>query len=110
MVKKKDGGWRPCRDYEAMYGTAHTIPGEILDSPELPSSGFLSKIERAITGFVIPPPQHIHSWTLSELPASLVNSQFVFVCEEASIPSLALLYRSLYLAVEWWNKFFRLEI
>ena len=41
-----------------------------------------------------------------------MNSQFVFVCEDASKPSLAPLYREPYpyLLVEWRRKFFILQI
>ena len=39
-----------------------------------------------------------------------MNSQFVFVCEDASKPSLAPLYPEPYLLVEWRSKFFNLQI
>ena len=41
---------------EAVYGAAL---GELLDSPELPSSQFLSKMEKVITGFLVPPPHRV---------------------------------------------------
>ena len=75
----------------SVYGNALNIPGELLDSPEHPIFSFLSKMERAITGFAFPPPHHINSWPLSELLASLVNSHFVFVREDASKPCSSLL-------------------
>ena len=88
-VQKEDTGFSVS---EAVCRAALTIPGQLLDSPELPSSQFLSKMEKVITGFSVPPPHHVQYSTASELPASLMNSQFVFVHEDASEHSLAALY------------------
>jgi len=106
-VPKEDTGFAVS---EAVYGSALTIPGEFLDSPEFPSSQVLSKIEKVIAGFSVPPPHHVQHSPSSELPAGLMDSQFVFVREDASKPSLAPLYRGPYLVVERRSKFFRLQI
>ena len=107
MVPKEDTGFSVS---EAVYGSALTIPGEFLDSPELPSSQFLSKIGKVISGFSVPPPYHVSQLHQTEVPAALRIAKFVFVREDASKPSLAPLYRGLYLVVERRSKFFRLQI
>ena len=43
----------------AVYKAALTIPVELLDSPELSSSQFFSKMEKVIAGFSFPPPHHV---------------------------------------------------
>ena len=63
-----------------------------------------------ITGFSVPPPHHVQQSPSAEVPTSLKSSKFVFVCEDASKPSLAPLYCGPYLVVERRSKFFRLQI
>ena len=65
------------------------LPGELLDVPELPPESFLRKVERAIDGFAVPPPHHVHTVPPSQLPAALLKAKFVFVREDAVIPTLA---------------------
>ena len=67
-VPKEDTGFSIS---EAVYGSALTIPGEFLDGPELPSSQFLSKIRKVISGFSIPPPHHVPQQPPTEVPAPL---------------------------------------
>ena len=81
-----------------------------MDGPEIPSSQFLSKIGKVISGFSVPPPHHVPQQPPAEVPASLTTARFVFVREDASKPSLAPLYRGPYLVLEQRNKFFRLQI
>ena len=106
-VPKEDTGFSVS---EAVYGSALTIPGEFLDGPEIPSSQFISKIEKVISGFSVPPPHHVPQQPPAEVPASLTTARFVFVREDASKPSLAPLYHGPYLVLERRNKFFRLQI
>ena len=90
---------------EAVYCFSLTVPGEFLGSPELPPALFLQKIENNLTGFAVPlphPPQ--------QLPPALLTAEFVFVQEDASIPSLAPLYQGPYLVLERKDKFFRLQL
>ena len=63
-------------------------------------------MEKVKTEFSVPVPHHVQHSPSTELPASLMNSRFVFVCEDASKPSIA----PLYLVVEHRSKFFRLQI
>ena len=95
---------------EAVYGSALTIPEEFLDGPELPSSQFLSKIQKVISGFSVPPPHHVPQQPPAEVPAPLSNAKFVFVREDTSKPLLAPLYRGPYLVLERRSKFFRLQV
>ena len=77
-----------------MYGSPLTVPGEFLGSLELPPSSYLSNIERAVSRFAVPLPHHVLRSTPRHLPAALLSARYVFVREDASIPSLAPLYRS----------------
>ena len=100
----------PKEDTGFCVSEAVTIPGEFLDAPELPSSQFLSKIDRVIAGFSIPPPHHVQHSPPAEIPAALRTAKFVFVREDASKPSLGPLYQGPYLVMERRSKFFRLQI
>ena len=106
-VPKEDTGFSVS---EAVYGSPLTIPGEFLDAPELPNSQFLSKMERIIAGFSIPPPHHVQHSHPAGIPAALRTVKFVFVREDASKPSLGPLYRGPYLVMEQRSKFFHLQI
>ena len=75
--------------FEAVYGAPLTIPGEFLGSPELPLSSFLHKIEEAVAGFTVSPPHHVWPSPLLQLPPALLSTKYVFVQEDASVPSLA---------------------
>jgi hypothetical protein len=86
------------------------LPGELLDVPELPPESFLRKVERAIDGFAVPPPHHVHTVPPSQLPAALLKAKFVFVREDAVIPTLAPRYPGPYLVLERRSKYFRLQI
>ena len=63
-----------------------------------------------MAGFAIPPPHHVPQSPPCQLPAALLSAKFVFVREDASIPSLAPLYRGPYLVLERREKFFRLQV
>ena len=93
-----------------MYGSPLTLPGELLDVLEFPPESFLRKIERAIDGFAVPPPHHVHTVPPSQLPAALLKAKFVFVREDAVILTLAPRYRGPYLVLERRSKYFRLQI
>ena len=95
---------------EAVFGAPLTVPGEFLGSPESPPSAFLQRIEDAVAGFAVPPPHHTHLSPPRQLPPALQTCKFVFVREDASVPSLAPLYRGPYLVLDRRDKFFRLQI
>ena len=77
---------------EAVYGAPLTVPGEFLESPELLPSYFLHKIKEAVAGFAMSPPHHVLPSLPHQLPPALLSAKFVFVPEDASVPSLAPLY------------------
>ena len=106
-VPKKDTGFSIS---EAFYVSALTIPGEFLDGSELPSSMFLSRIQKVISGFSVPQPHHVPKQAPAKVPVPLSTTQFIFVREDACKPSLAPLYRGPYWVLERRSKFFRLQI
>jgi hypothetical protein len=106
-VPKEDTGFSVS---EAVYGSPLSIPGEFLDAPEIPSSQFISKVEKVIAGFSTPPPLHVQHSPSVEIPAALKAAKFVFIREDASKPSLSPLYRGPYQVIERRSKFFRLQI
>ena len=106
-VPKEDTGFSFS---EAFFGSPLTVPGEILDGGEIPSSQFLQKIERAVSGFAVPPPPHVASSPPTPLPPALLAAQFVSVREDASSHPLAPLYHGPYLVLEHRDKFFHLQM
>ena len=106
-VPKEDTGFSVS---EAVYGSPLAIPGEFLEAPEIPSSQFISKVEKVIAGFSTPPPHHVQHSPPVEVPTALRTAKFVLVREDASKPSLSPLYRGPYLVIERRSKFFRLQI
>ena len=76
------------------------VPGEFMDSPELSSATYLGKIERAAAGFLVPPPHHVLQTPPQPLPTALLSGKYMFVCQDASIPSLTPLYPGPYLVLE----------
>ena len=61
-----------------------------LDSPELPSSGLLGKIEKTVSEFTLPPPHHVQPSPSYKLPA--IKTQFKFVREDTIVNLLLLLF------------------
>jgi len=106
-VSKEDTGF--CSE-EAVYGSALSVPGEFLSVPEFPPDSFLRKIQLASSGLSAPPPHHVASAAPKPLPNSLLQADFVFVCEDASVPPLSPLYRGPFKVLERQSKFFRLQI
>ncbi|XP_023341697.1 uncharacterized protein LOC111711545 [Eurytemora carolleeae] len=95
---------------EAVYGSPLTLPSELVDVPELPPESFQRKVDRAIDGFAIPPPHHVCPVPPSQLPSALLTAKFVFVPQDAVIPTLAHPYPRPYLVLERQSKYFRLQI
>ena len=95
---------------EAVYGTPLTLPGELVDVPELLPDTFLRKVNRAVEGFAVPPPHHVRPVPLNQLPAALMSAKYVFVREDSVIPTLAPRYRGPYLVIDRKDKYFRLQI
>ena len=94
---------------EAVYGSNLSLPGEFLEHSELTPEGFLRKIEQAVLGFSGPPRHHMIPQPLP-LPRALMDAEFVFVRDDASKPTLSLLYRGPYRALRHSEKFFVIQI
>ena len=93
-----------------MYGSPLTLPGELVDVPELPPESFLRNVDRTIEGFAVPLPHHVLPVPPSQLPSVLLTAKFVFVREDAVIPTQAPCYRGPYLVLERMSKYFRIQI
>ena len=76
----------------------------------MPLDTFLRKVERAIDGFAVYPPHHVRQVSPSPLPAALVTAKFVFVREDAVIPTLTPGYRGPYLLLDRRSKYFCFQI
>ena len=100
---KDDSGFSPA---EAIYGSPLSLPGEFIEHMEFPPEYFLRKVERAVSGFSGPPCHHVISPPQPQpLPLALLTAEFVFVCEDASKPPLAPLYRGPYKVLKCSEKF-----
>ena len=95
---------------EAVYGSPLTLPGELVDVPELLPDAFLRKVNRAIDGFDVPPPHHVRPVSPVQLPSALLTAKYVVFREDAVISSLAPRYRGPYLVIDRQSKYFRLQI
>ena len=98
---------------EAVFGSPLVLPGEFLDSPELPSPEYLRRIQQIIKNNPVFPPHHISTPTnpvQEQVPPSLLRCSHVFVREDTSKPPLAPLYRGPYLVVSRSPKYFTLQV
>ena len=59
---------------------------------------------------MVPPPHNVCPIPPSQLPAALLTAKFVFVREDAVIPTLAPRYHGPYLVLERQSKYFCLQI
>ncbi|XP_023322535.1 uncharacterized protein LOC111696949 [Eurytemora carolleeae] len=62
---------------EAVYGAPLTLPGELVDVPELLPDTFLRKVNRAVEGFAVTPPHHVRPVPPVQLPAALISAKYV---------------------------------
>ena len=106
-VPKEDTGFSVSQE---VFGSPLTIPGEFLESAKLPPMSFLKKIERAVSGFDVPPLHHVPPAQPVPLPPAILTAKFVFVREDASVPPLSPLYCRPYLVLEWRTNNFFLQI
>ena len=93
---------------DALYHTQLSVPDKFLDAKELPPTDFPLKIDSAVSGFSGPVPHHTRPVPNKPLPKALLNSEFVFVCEDASSWPLSQLYRGPYKVVVRKDKYFKL--
>ena len=98
---------------EAVFVSPLVLPGEFLDSLELPSLEYLCQIQQIIKNNPIFPPHNISTPTnpvQDQIPPSLLHSFHVFVREDSSKPPLSPLYRGPYLVISRSPKYFSLQV
>ena len=97
---------------EALFGSPLVLPGEFLDSPELPSSEYLRRIQSILKNNPSIWPHHSSSSDLKpdRIPSSLTSCSHVFVREDTSKPPLSPLYRGPYLVLSKYPKYFQVQI
>ena len=97
---------------EALFGSPLVLPGKFLDTPELPSSEYLRKIQSILKNSTSVLPHHsaVPATKPDQIPSSLATCSHVFIREDASKPPLSLLYRGPYLVLSKYPKYFLVEI
>ena len=92
-----------------MYGAPLCLPGEFLDSVDLPLREFLDRIQSALRGLTLPHPHHVAP-SSAHVPAASASAGYMFVCEDASIQPLSQLFCGPYRVLSRQDKFISLEI
>jgi len=97
---------------ETLFGSPLVLPGEFLDSPELPSSEYLRRLQSVLKNSFTVLPHHstVPSLKPDEIPPSLVSCSHVFIREDTSKPPLSPLYRGPYLVLSKYPKYFQVQI
>ena len=97
---------------EALFGTPLVLPGEFLDSPELPSSEYLRKIQAVLKNNYTVLPHHSVATNIKpdQIPSSISTCSHVFVREDASKPPLSPLYRGPFLVISRSPKYFVIQV
>ena len=97
---------------EALFGSSLVLPEEFLDSPELPSSEYLRRIQSILKNNPLIGPHHSSSsdWKPDRIPSSLTSCSHVFIREDTSKPPLSLLYKGPYLVLFKYPKYFLVQI
>ena len=94
-----------------MLGLWSAPKGEFLGHPELPLKVFLWTVDCAVSGFSGPSQHHmIPSPDPQPLPKALLTAEFMFVCDDASKPPLALLFRGPFRVLQQSDNFFLLQV
>ena len=73
---------------KAVFGSTLSLPGEFLKHSEIHPEIFLHQVEQAVLGFSGPPRHHIVPQP-QPLPQALLDTEFVFVHDNALKPSLS---------------------
>ena len=94
---------------QAVYRAPLCLPGEFLDSVDMPLREFLNRIQSSFRSLTLPPPHHIAT-SSARVPANLASAEYVFVCKETSIQPLSQFYRGPYRVLSCQDKVFFLEI
>ena len=103
---------------KAVYGAPLCLPGEFLDSVDLPPREFLDRILSALHCLTLPPPHQVapssaripKALASAHIPKALASAEYVLVGKNASIQPLSQLYHGPYRVLSRQDKFFSLEI
>ncbi len=71
---------------EAVYGTQPLLPGQFLNTPELPPQQFLQEFQAAIDGRHPMPTTHHSKPAPEQLPEELLLARHVLVCRDGVSP------------------------
>ena len=74
-------GFSPAK---AVYGAPLCLPGEFLDSVDIPPREFLDRIQSALCVLTLPPP-HPLAPSSACVPTALASTEYVFVHENAHL-------------------------
>ncbi len=80
---------------ESVFGAPLVLPGQYLHQQEPPQQKFFEQLRLAMSGFQLTPAHHNLSGSAAapvELPADLLQADFVFVRRDGHVPVLAQLY------------------
>jgi hypothetical protein len=95
---------------EAVYGSQLVLPGQFINTAELPSPSFLRELQTTMTGRPPPPARHNAAPALSALPEELLLARFVLVRRDGARPPLSPIYDGPYRVLERSAHFFLLEM
>jgi hypothetical protein len=96
LAAREDNNTTPV---QAAFGSLLILPGQFLDSPELPSEQFLEQISKTLSAAKHPSTRHNTAATRQpppKLPDSLASASMVFIRRDRHDPPLQLLYDSPY--------------
>ena len=105
-VPRDDSGFSAT---EALYKIPLCLPGEFLNSDEVPPDAFLERIQSSLRGMVLPPPHH-QPPSAAQVPAAPTSPDLVFVLKDASIRPLSQLYRGPFKILARSIEFFTLQM
>jgi hypothetical protein len=74
---------------EAVFGSQLILPGQFINTAELPSPSFLSNLQTTMTGRPPPPMRHNSAPAPSILPEELLLARFVLVRQDGVQPPLS---------------------
>jgi hypothetical protein len=91
---------------EAVFGSQLILPGQFINTAELPSPSFLSDLQTTMTGRPPPPTRHNTAPAPSTLPGELLLVRFVLVRQDSAQPLMSPIYDSPYRVLEQSTHFF----
>jgi hypothetical protein len=79
---------------ELVFGAPLVLPGQILDTDELPPAGFVAKLRQS--GPQLPSRPISYLQMAAKPPAALMSATFVFICKSRAVAPLLPLYSGPY--------------